>query len=73
MEENHSDSIVEFLLTCNGNELHADHDDFLNIDENDIKSFLYVTGRRQVEYTDEAEAFIKHYFLATRFLRPGIN
>lgn len=71
LEENDSDSIVDYLLemAVTGNPPDVDQD--LYIPNDDMKYLLYFIGSIAIEMSKEAEDLLKSYFLATRSLRPG--
>lgn len=73
MEENESDSIVDYLLemAITGHPPEPDMD--LHIETEDMQKFLRFIGSQRVEMSKEAENLLKSYFLATRSLRPGLS
>lgn len=71
LEENESDSIVDFLLemAIRGDDPEPDPDFYVGTE--DMKQFLFFIGNQNIEVSEEAENLLKLYFLATRSLRPG--
>lgn len=71
MEENDSDSIVDYLLEAAVEGHPPEPDKDLYIEVEDMKDFLYFIGNQSIEMSKEAEHLLSSYFLATRSWRPG--
>lgn len=72
LDEGHSSSIVEFLVNqAKSGYVDEDPIDGLFIEDGDMKEFLNIVSRIEVQMDPEANALLKMYFIVTRSVRPS--
>lgn len=71
IEDNLSDSIVDFIIKQSIRGTNEVVQDELNIPREEMEAFLRLVGQMEATMSDEAELLLRKYFLATRAARPS--